>query len=99
MAAKDGDDIFSESKWGPPPPVPRALWDRSQFGRVPHRRNKNLRQSRDLTVAEEHYAVEEALRQETVTLWREMYQRMTKAEARVEELEAELRHLRMNPSA
>ncbi len=89
MAAKDW---LSQ----PPPQAPGRLW--TNDARVPHRTKRSgFYESRQPSQAEEQYAVEEALRSAHVALWRDLYQRMTFAEKRVKELEAENRKLRMNP--
>lgn len=72
---------------------PKPLWNIDTNART-HRHGNNGRSawsSRDPSQAEEEYAVHEALRESTVKLWRELYQRMTAAEKRVKELEARLK--------
>ncbi len=91
----------------PPPPAPGRLWDNDTGGtqgRVPHRMKTRWSESRDLTVVEEHYAVEEALRASHLKLWRDLWQSreelvglVEELQGEIAELEAENRKLRMNP--
>lgn len=87
-----GDDLFADSAWGPPPPMPRPLWNRDTNARTHRQGNRrNLRnQSREPTQAEEEHAVHEALRSSTVKLWRDLWQQREELAALVEQLQVDL---------